>query len=330
MVASNANLPREMLEKEFCVRFVTSSPNVSPMELMRSVKESILNASQEGIRVFDCINRKEVILRPYALFFPGDNPMQAEHCSQAGLGCNYFCRTCKVGGTRAFKASDEGFALLFLPGVQRTVDETKMNIQGTLNLLVTKGAQKKVQTAVATHGTRDSLTTGAVEAVISKGKAMQKKNKDLSETQILAELKQELSRHAPEINPLLNMPGIDIHQDTPTEILHTVLLGVVKYFWGQTIVILKKARSMDVFQAHLASVNSDGLNIPKICARYMCMYSGSLIGKHFKTIAQVMEFTIYDLVPKDVLQAWRAIRTLVSLLWYTEILDVPSYISLIL
>lgn len=40
--ASNANLPREVLEKEFCVRFVTSSPHVSPMELMRGVKESIL------------------------------------------------------------------------------------------------------------------------------------------------------------------------------------------------------------------------------------------------------------------------------------------------
>lgn len=38
---SNANLPREMLEKEFCVRFVTSSPHAAPMELMHAMKESI-------------------------------------------------------------------------------------------------------------------------------------------------------------------------------------------------------------------------------------------------------------------------------------------------
>ena len=38
---SNANLPREMLEKEFCVRFVTSSPHASPLELMQAVRESI-------------------------------------------------------------------------------------------------------------------------------------------------------------------------------------------------------------------------------------------------------------------------------------------------
>ena len=38
---SNANLPREMLEKEFCVRFVTSSPHATPMELMHAMRESI-------------------------------------------------------------------------------------------------------------------------------------------------------------------------------------------------------------------------------------------------------------------------------------------------
>jgi hypothetical protein len=38
---SNAGLPREMLDKEFCTRFVTSSPNASPMELMRAVRDSM-------------------------------------------------------------------------------------------------------------------------------------------------------------------------------------------------------------------------------------------------------------------------------------------------
>jgi hypothetical protein len=38
---SNANLLREMLEKEFCVRFVSLSPHASPMELMRAMKESV-------------------------------------------------------------------------------------------------------------------------------------------------------------------------------------------------------------------------------------------------------------------------------------------------
>lgn len=119
---------------------------------------------------------------------------------------------------------------------------------------------------------------------------------------------------------------MEIPLDTPTEILHTVLLGVVKYFWGQTIWIVKQNSALDTFRARLASLNSEGLNTPKINADYMCKYSGSLIGKHFKLIAQVMEFVVYDLVPGDVLQAWRAIGTLVVLLWHTTIEDIDEYL----
>jgi hypothetical protein len=38
---SNANLPHEMLEKEFFVWFVTSSPHAAPMELMWAMKDSL-------------------------------------------------------------------------------------------------------------------------------------------------------------------------------------------------------------------------------------------------------------------------------------------------
>jgi hypothetical protein len=38
---SNANLPREMLEKEFCIHFVMPSPHAAPMELMHAMRESI-------------------------------------------------------------------------------------------------------------------------------------------------------------------------------------------------------------------------------------------------------------------------------------------------
>jgi hypothetical protein len=38
---SNINLPHEMLEKEFCIQFVTSSPHAAPMEMMNAIQESI-------------------------------------------------------------------------------------------------------------------------------------------------------------------------------------------------------------------------------------------------------------------------------------------------
>ncbi len=59
------------------------------------------------------MNNEDVLLLPYALFFAGDNPMQAELASQLGLQGNFFCRTCYVGGTKEFKSSLEGYATLF-------------------------------------------------------------------------------------------------------------------------------------------------------------------------------------------------------------------------
>ena len=49
------------------------------------------------------------MLAPYGLFLAGDNPMQAEECSQSGLTSNHYCRTCLVGGTKEHKGSEIGY-----------------------------------------------------------------------------------------------------------------------------------------------------------------------------------------------------------------------------
>ena len=117
--------------------------------------------------------------------------------------------------------------------------------------------------------------------------------------------------------------------DTPTEILHTILLRVIKYFWGQTVWLLEKSHLMDIFQMCLSSINSDGLNAPCLNAEYICKYMGSPIGKHFKSLAQVMPFLIYNLVLKSVLDGWNVIGVLVVLLWHTEIKDTEHYLVML-
>lgn len=120
--------------------------------------------------------------------------------------------------------------------------------------------------------------------------------------------------------------GVNIHLDTPTEILHTVLLGVVKYFWGQTIFLIEKAKLLDIFHSRLDSIERDALNAPSLNANYMCSYKGSLIGKHFKSLAQVMPFVIYDLVLQDVVDGWTTMGELVVLLWHTKITNLEVYL----
>ncbi|KAH9894129.1 hypothetical protein C8Q73DRAFT_826736 [Cubamyces lactineus] len=331
---SNANLPREMLEKEFCVRFVTSSPHASPMELMAAMRESIQNASETGVPAWDCKYDEEVLLCPYGLFLGGDNPMHAEECSHAGLNCNYFCRTCDVGGTKAFKQSLEGYTKLFEPGNIRTpaatLAEVKRQIPGAFL------AGDKMKEGVSQTGVRDATTTAILECVVELGKKLRKREagrSQLSEEEVRKQLEAELEKVLQgkdikeHINPLLGMPGLDVHMDTPTEVLHTVLLGVVKYFWSQTVTLLEKAKAMETFYRRLQSIGTGGLNAEALNAEYICHYKGSLIGKHFKSLAQVMPFVVYDLVPATVLNGWNVLGNLVVLLWHTEIVDTEAYLA---
>ncbi|KAI0631688.1 hypothetical protein C8Q77DRAFT_1060980 [Trametes polyzona] len=330
---SNANLPREMLEKEFCIRFVTSSPHAAPMELMAAMKDSIAHAAENGVDAWDCKHKEEVMLSPYGLFLGGDNPMQAEECSHAGLNCNFFCRTCHVGGTKVEKQSLAGYAKLCTPGKLRTPEETLAEIKKQASGAILAG--DKLKDGVTKTGVRDATTTAVLQCIVELGKKLRKRSEgaaQLSEDEVRKQLEKELERLLQGkgieeyINPLLGMPGLNVHLDTPTEVLHTVLLGVVKYFWSQTVFVLEKAKALQTFQTRLESVNAQGLDVPALNAEYMCHYKGGLIGKHFKSIAQVMPFAIYDLVPTTLLDAWHVLGKLVVLLWHTKIEDTQEYL----
>ncbi|KAH8978821.1 hypothetical protein EDB86DRAFT_2815391 [Lactarius hatsudake] len=333
---SNAGLPREMLDKEFCTRFITSSPNASPMELMRAVRDSMDTALRSPVVTFDCKTGKEIMTIPYMIFTASDNPMHAEQTSSCGLNSNYFCRTCHVGGTKAQKRSDEGFAKLFEVGRIRNPDDTKREIEQQLELCTLPGGTDKVELAARASGIKDAMVTPIIKHITTKGKTLRSKKSThgnvgrLSETEIRAMLGEELEVLLKKsgINPLIGMPGFNIHLDTPTEILHTVLLGVVKYYWAQTIWYLKsRSKSLSLFRTRLASASWRGLNAPSTNAEYICQYHNSLIGKHFKSLAQVMPFLIYGLVSQDLLRAWNIIGALIVLLWHTEIEDLERYLA---
>ncbi|KAG2143512.1 uncharacterized protein EDB93DRAFT_1241410 [Suillus bovinus] len=315
---SNTNLPREMLEKEFFVCFVTSSPHAAPMELMRAMKQSICDAATSGVTAWDCKDNEEVLLIPCGLFVAGDNPMQAEECSHAGLNCNYFCQTCDIGGTKEYKASKDGYNSLF-----------------AFEMALKPGATEKIKNLVLTTGVRDTALNSIINTLVELGKKLRKRTvgtQAKSEAEVTAALEREFEellqgdKLEDTLNPLLGMNGLDMHMDTPTEILHTVLLGVVRYFWGQTVFLLDKAKLMDIFQTRLQSIDTDGLNAPCLNAGYICHYKGSLIGKHFKSLSQVMPFIIYDLVPSTVLNAWTIMGELVVLIWHTKILNTEAYL----
>lgn len=84
---------------------------------------------------------------------------------------------------------------------------------------------------------------------------------------------------------------------------------------------------MSLLQTRLTSLDTCGLNAPSFNAAYICHYKGGLIGKHFKSLAQLMPFVVYDIIPEPVLNGWIAIGLLLVLLWHTSIDDIDKYLD---
>ncbi|EGO05060.1 hypothetical protein SERLA73DRAFT_149329 [Serpula lacrymans var. lacrymans S7.3] len=222
--------------------------------------------------------------------------MHAEECGCMGLKSNFFCRTCKVGGTQAQKKTDKGYQNIFRCQEAQTPQEMQAQILQQLDYSLESSETEKVKVAGTNSGICDSNTASIIQHLLVLGKQLRKYNSvktDIPETEVRLQLEWELesllddSTIEDHINPLLGMPGVNIHQDNPTKVLHTV--GVVKYFWAQ----------------------KDGL-----------------IGKHFKSLAQVMPYLIYDLVLQDVLNGWCVIGNLVVLLRHTKIDNAEVYLAL--
>jgi hypothetical protein len=115
--------------------------------------------------------------------------------------------------------------------------------------------------------------------------------------------------------------------DALVEILHTILLGVVKYWWRHTVDKIKSSpKKKQMLSRLLSGLSADGLGFTKLNGTNMVKRSGSLYGTDFRKIAQLMPFVVKHFSDEDELCAWQAVSHMSALAFRTSITDLPTYL----
>ncbi|KAJ6631920.1 hypothetical protein B0H10DRAFT_2250458 [Mycena sp. CBHHK59/15] len=326
----------DLLQQEFHVHFVSMSPNVSVSEQFREFKTAVESMHTDPVRVQDEIgNTTHFCLHVNAGL--SDNPMQSEGTGHIRGTGNHFCRKCDVGGTQKEKATDEGYHTLFeefhgissfngnhssvyllQAGTPHTKDQIIAELEKQVKLACSRVVShvKDLQTRT---GVKDVYAQYWIDDLISRFKQMKQDESDRSEHDMQAELVQWTLNNQDKIySAFLTM------KDTPVEILHTILLRIVKYFWHISHTPWTTEQKQK-YLACLQSTETNGLLIHAIRENYIMQYAGSLIGRQLKMVAQTNVFHVYDIVSDHKFMAWKAMGELAALLWFPEIRNLAEY-----
>ncbi|KAH9922979.1 uncharacterized protein B0H18DRAFT_878929, partial [Fomitopsis serialis] len=323
---AHANLPHTKLSQEYFVRFCSTSPHANAGAQFDAMVDSVTGANTWH-PAFDCEVQEEVLFRVIPCLFPADNPQQSENCSHIGLHGNMWCRRCKLGGSEKERETDQNYHAHFDPNNLRTAQQTRDDVLTQIRLAAL-GVKKDVTQRQTETGTKDKLAEHWIKILLDRARDEQQRRITTPATADarLKALRNQL-RPGEHFNSLLSLEGIDIHRETPVELLHTYLLGQDKYVWHFTHSSWSP-KQFEMFAVRLQSSSVDGLNILPIRARYIIQYKDNLIGKHFKALQQLGIFHLDDtMCPKLVRELWKATGELGALLWFTEIEDMDMYLA---
>ncbi|KDQ12289.1 hypothetical protein BOTBODRAFT_634607 [Botryobasidium botryosum FD-172 SS1] len=262
---SHRNLLRKLLQQEYHVHFLSTSQHASIPEQFKAFKEKIVSTHTDPIRTRDALTGRSIRVRMFLNAEPTVNPMQSERSGHiGGQGC-YNCRKCHVGGTKAEQEEGSIYEARFTARISKagepcSGEETLKELESQVKLAC-RGVAKAVQEQQTATGVKDGHTQYWIEKLLKR---------------------------------------FDAARDTPVEILHTILLGILKYAWHMLFTSWDTTKK-ETYGIRLQDTDTRGLSIQAIRASYILSYANSLIGRQFKTsdtkvaIANVLDiFALID------------------------------------
>ncbi|KAF8133544.1 hypothetical protein K438DRAFT_1641291 [Mycena galopus ATCC 62051] len=175
---TNRALPRQLLQHEFYVHFISTSQHASIPEQFKEFQKLIKETEVDPIRMPDKTSSTgHSCYRIIVNADPSDNPMQAEICSCMGAAANYPCRKCKGGGNQQDKATDEGYHAMFSAklnfGFKSGEPRSKEDILGTVEHqieLACEGNETDLKKTYKASGIKDKYTEYWISDILSQFK----------------------------------------------------------------------------------------------------------------------------------------------------------------
>ncbi|KAJ6580335.1 hypothetical protein B0H10DRAFT_2179659 [Mycena sp. CBHHK59/15] len=331
-----AGLPREYTQMLYNVHFIATSNTAPPLEMMEAVTAMLRDARRTGIRVWDCELKEFILIIPWILAFQGDNPMSSEFASHIGMQGNYFCRVCNAKSDKKSRAPGTAGEIdrlkdFMTPGVPRSKEKTVADLEQQLKRAI-NGAPSAVDTMATDTGSKDKYFQHFVDKLQTASTKLKEEQKmkpadgTLSKADEVKAMLHRLRDEMPEnvFNPVLSILDFDPSSDSPVEILHVLLLGVVKYWWRDAV-SRQTAQGKDELRTRLSSIDVAGLNSSRLRGNMYVQYAGSLVGRDFRIILQVALIVLHGLIPATHYQGWVALCKLAPLMFQPAIEDLPAY-----
>ncbi|KAH9071129.1 hypothetical protein EDB83DRAFT_2221412 [Lactarius deliciosus] len=212
-------------------------------------------------------------------------------------------------------------------GSPRTRDNTLQELHTIIADAGSVGKISKIRAHKTSTGIKDTFLETFLEQMHHSYKDISNKR----EKQVaLDNFRTTLPANMNMLSPVWRIRGLDPHADTPVEILHTVLLRFVKYFWRDVVhhQLGSNTQGKEVLKTRLNSLDISGLQLgQQLSGRTLVQYAGSLTGRDFHIIAQVAPYVLYDLVPTACFDAWVSLSNLVPLIWQPSIADIDEYVA---
>ncbi|KAJ7435525.1 hypothetical protein B0H11DRAFT_1639797, partial [Mycena galericulata] len=278
-----------------------------------------------------------ILIIPWILAFQGDNPMSSEFASHIGMQGNYFCRVCNATSSKKNRAPGDAGEIdrlkeFMTASRPRSKEDTIADLEKQLQRAI-DGAPSAVADMATGTGSKDKYFQHFVDklqAAANKLKEEQKGQDSVDrEMSKMAEVKEMLHRLRSEMpenifNPVLSILDFDANSDSPVEILHVVLLGVVKY-WGRDAVSRQTSKGKDELRTRLSSIDTAGLNCSPLRGNMYVQYAGSLVGRDFRVILQVEPVVLHGLIHAAHYQGWLALCKLGPPIFQPAIEDLAIY-----